>query len=83
VDRPPSEGAEADLRRNVFVIGLDEFNRGELKSLKNANSYEFHELLSFEGVKCEAGDYPVKEALSKAQQRLDNFDRRTDAIVGY
>jgi hypothetical protein len=59
--------AEADLRRNVFVIGLDEFNHGELKSLKNADSYEFHQLLSFDDVKGEARDYPVKEALSKAQ----------------
>jgi hypothetical protein len=71
------------MERNIFVIGLDDFNRGELKSLKNTDSYDFHELLSFDEVKGKAGDYLVKEALSKAQQRLDNFDVPIEATADY
>lgn len=51
-----------DMKRNIFVIGLDAFNHRLLNRMGGAQDYSFHELLSFQEVKGD-GDYPVKEAL--------------------
>ncbi|GAA4429047.1 ATP-grasp domain-containing protein [Georgenia halophila] len=66
---------------NIFVVGLDELNHSTLRSLPNADQYEFHQLLTPEEL--QEGTVAVPELLDKAQRQLDAFDGSIDAIVGY
>ena len=36
------------MTENIFVLGLDEANRAMLSSLPGTESYEFHQLLTFD-----------------------------------
>jgi hypothetical protein len=71
-----------NTKRNIFVIGLDAFNRRALRALRGADNYEFRELLSLEEVKGD-GSYPAKEALHTARCRLENLSGSIGAIIGY
>lgn len=68
--------------KNVFVLGIDDFNLEQLQAIRNADRYRFQALLSFDEVKG-GGHYPFDELLGGAQERLDRFDGPIDAIVGY
>lgn len=70
------------MSRNVFVIGLNEFNRALLGTIRNAERYRFHGVLESEALE-EPPEYRVKEQLEEARQRLRAFDGPIDAIVGY
>lgn len=70
------------MSKNIFVVGLDEFNLVKLESLKRVTDYNFHSLLRYEeirGVKT----YSLQELLAKAQAQLQAFQGSVDAIVGY
>lgn len=68
--------------RNIFVLGIDDFNLAQLKSVRNAAEYRFHSLLTFDEVKAH-GTYPFRQVLDQARERLSRFDGRVDAVVGY
>ncbi|AFZ45926.1 hypothetical protein PCC7418_3822 [Halothece sp. PCC 7418] len=70
------------MSKNIFVVGLDEFNLVKLKSLPRAAEYNIHALLRYEeirGVK----NYSFQELLDKAEAKLKAFEGSVDAIVGY
>ena len=68
--------------KNIFVVGLDDFNFQKLKKIGEAKSYQFHPLLTFDEVKYRAEASP-RELLDKAEGRLNSFSGTIDAIVGY
>lgn len=71
-------------RRNVFVVGLDAFNREQLGHVDHPEQLHVHELLDFETVKGAEGEaYPFNKVLDQARERLRAFDGRIDAITGY
>jgi len=63
--------------KNVFLIGLNDFNRAKLETVTNAEGYEFHSLLE------EPHDYDIPRHLAEAVRRLEAFDGPIDAVVGY
>ncbi|MGO1550445.1 MAG: ATP-grasp domain-containing protein [Nesterenkonia sp.] len=69
------------MTENIFVLGLDEANRAMLSSLPGTESYEFHQLLTFDEL--QGADISVPDLLAKAQRQLDSFDGSIDAVVGY
>jgi hypothetical protein len=70
------------VAENIFVVGLDAFNLGQLRELRHAGNYRFHSLISYEDIK--GGDhFPVRDFLQQAATALDNFPGSIDAIVGY
>ena len=69
-------------KKNLFVIGLNEFNRARLEGLQHADEYEFHELLSYEEV-TEQDEYPVIDLLQKAENIIAGFQGTVDGIIGY
>jgi len=69
------------MRRNVFVLGLDELNLSTLLRLADADHYDFHQLLTRHEL--QTGTVSVPELLTKARHQLDSFDGSIDAIVGY
>lgn len=71
--------------KNVFVVGLDPFNRALLENIEPRGAYRFHELLGFtEVVRPPDNRYaPFDELLARAEEQLDRFPDRVDAVIGY
>lgn len=65
---------------NVFVVGLDEFNRAKLEAA--GGDYAFHELLGIDEVTAQR-DYPLAEKLAKAVSIATAHPGGPDAIIGY
>jgi biotin carboxylase len=82
-DRQAAEaGFDCTTTRNIFVLGLDDFNLPYLKTVRHAETYRFHRLLGVnEVVRAPGFDVPV--LLRKATATLDKFDGSVDGIVGY
>ncbi|MGH3367697.1 MAG: ATP-grasp domain-containing protein [Nocardioidaceae bacterium] len=69
-------------KANIFVLGLDDLNLETLQDLPGAEDYRYHRLLDAEEL-VGTEDINLTELLEKAQQLLDGFDGRIDAVVGY
>lgn len=70
--------------RNVFVLGLDEFNRHELQSIREAESCRFIGLLDYgEVVQPKTGETPFEELCRKAERQLDGHGGTVDGIVAF
>lgn len=70
------------MRRNIFVLGLDETNRATLEQLPAADRYGFHRLLTIEELQ-QGHEIPMQQLLDRAVRQLEAFDGTIDAIVGY
>lgn len=70
------------MRKNIFVIGLDDHNRAELRTLRGAESIQFHSLLPVEEVK-QTDRHAMDTLMGKAEAQLDAFDGSIDAIIGF
>lgn len=68
--------------RNIFVIGLDDFNARLLRSVRDSDRLNFIGLLDYEEVVA-ARHFDVESLLDKARRQIRNFDGSIDAIVGY
>lgn len=68
--------------RNIFVVGLNAFNRERLESLRGAKHYYFHGVIEPAEV-YETEIFPIEDMLNRAEAELRNFADTIDAIVGY
>lgn len=68
--------------KQVYVLGMNEFNRAKLEALPGADDYCFHGLLTPEEILC-ADDFPIESMLGRAEQQLREADPPPDAVVGY
>lgn len=68
--------------KNVFVVGLDPFNRRLLEALPQARSVRFHALLGFDEVRGR-NEYSVDALLARCEQRLARFNGNIDAFMGF
>lgn len=69
------------MRKNIFVLGLDDHNHEALRSLPGAEEYRFLPLLDLAELTQGELDMPV--FLAKAERQLDSFDGTVDGIIGY
>ncbi len=77
-----SEPREHNAVKQVYVLGMNEFNRIKLEALPGAGNYHFHGVLTPEEILC-ANDFPIESMLSRAEQQLREADPPPDALVGY
>ncbi len=69
-------------KKNIFIVGYDDFNVRILESIPEAKDYNFISLLSFGEIR--AGDgKPIDSLLKKAIKRIESFDGNVDAIIAY
>lgn len=68
-------------RKDVFVLGSDEYNFRILEGMSVAQECEFHELLSFDEIYGE--QIKFNDVLDAATRQLDAFDGQIDAILGF
>lgn len=71
-----------DIKKNIFVLGTDDFNLIKLKSLRNASEFEFHKLLDYSEIRG-TDEYDIIDLLSRVEKRLYDFEGRVDGIIGY
>lgn len=80
---PLAANARPALRKkNVFVVGLNEFNLGRLQSIRNAENYDFLKLLDAHDV-LEQTHYDIDRILDKARGELDRFPGPVDGLIHY
>lgn len=70
------------MRKNIFIVGLDDFNLERLKNIRHAEQYEFHRLLELDRLKS-FESLSVREELERAARQLRAFDGSIDAIIGF
>jgi len=70
------------MRKNIFVIGLDDFNLRMIRSVKNAENYNIYGILDIHQL-IDSGKYRLVEMLQLAEDELKRFEGSIDAIVGY
>ena len=69
-------------KQNIFMIGLNDFNREKLKSIANFDHYSFYGLIPPEEAE-DADQYDVETMLQNLDKQLTEFDGSIDAIVTY
>ncbi len=69
-------------KKNVFIIGLNDFNLNMLKQLKGAENLEFHGLLTPEEI-YDTEVFPIADMIKRAKEELHAFDGTIDGIPGY
>lgn len=69
-------------KRNIFVIGLDDWHVEQLRTIRNADQYEFHPLLDYDRV-VNPESYPVRELLADASAELNAFKGQVHGIIGH
>jgi hypothetical protein len=68
--------------KNVFILGLTDFQAGELQTVRGAENYTFHSLLDYDRLVREQ-DIDFHGLLEAARQQLRDFDGSVDAIVSH
>lgn len=68
--------------RNIFVVGLNDFNRQRLETLRGAEHWRFHGVIDPEAV-YDTEVFDIAAMLEEATEQLEAFDGSVDAIVGY
>ena len=72
--------------KDLFIIGLDPFNRQKLASIRNSDRYVFHGVLDPAEV-LETYDFPIADMLERAKLQMREWEKTTggevDGIVGY
>lgn len=69
-------------KKQVFVIGLDQFNLDKLKRLPEADYYDFHAALEISDIRG-VDSISIPELLKKADSNISANDGKIDAVVSY
>ncbi|MDA3920795.1 MAG: ATP-grasp domain-containing protein [Salinisphaera sp.] len=69
-------------RRNVFVLGLDHFNRRKLERTRAGAECHFIGLIDPSEI-LEADYFPIEDMLARAEAQVEAFEAPPDAIIGY
>jgi biotin carboxylase len=67
---------------NVFVIGLNDFNREKLERLRGAEDIAFHGVID-PALLYETEEFDIPAMLAEAEAAISAFEGSVDAIVGY
>ena len=70
------------MKKNVFVIGLNDLNAKRLKRLRGVEDVEFHGLLD-PAIVYETENFNIPAMLEVAERQLAEFNGTVDAIIGY
>ena len=69
-------------RKQIFVVGLDEFNRHKLQRLPHAAECDFHPALDFTDIR-NVDRYDMAALIDKASDTIRTAGVKPDAVVAY
>lgn len=70
------------MKKNIFVIALDEFTNKLFGTIRQHDSYRYHSLIPSEKI-IAAANYSMPDLLAEAGRKLQDFNGMVDAIVSY
>lgn len=70
------------MPKNIFIVGLDDFNLERLRNIRHAERYRFHRLLELGKLKS-FESLSIRDELNGAAEKLRSFDGSIDAIIGF
>lgn len=70
------------MKKNIFVLALDDFTKALFGTIRQANHYSYHALLPPRRIIASA-NYSMQELLAEAFRELKKFNGSVDAIVSY
>jgi len=74
----------SESMRNVFVLGLDEFNKRELQSIHEAEACRFVGLLDYDEIVLpENGEFHFEALRRQAEEQLDGHGGSVDGIIAF
>ncbi len=69
-------------KKNIFIVGLDEFNKGFLDQLPQAEECEFHSALDVADIR-NVASYDIQGLIDKAIHRIKSFPGSVDGVATY
>ncbi len=69
-------------KKNVFVVGLDDFNLNKMKLVPEASECEFHPALHISEIR-EVEKFDIGALIETAIKRMEEFPGKIDAVVAY
>lgn len=69
-------------RKNIFIIGFNEFNENELNTIKGAENYNFIPLLTEKKIKSEEKP-DVQNLLNEARTKLNEFKNPVEGLITF
>lgn len=69
-------------KKNVFVVGLDDFNLKKLRMIPEASDCEFHPALYISEIR-EVEEFDIGALIDTAVKRMEGFPGKIDAVVAY
>ncbi|MGM0574344.1 MAG: ectoine synthase [Myxococcota bacterium] len=76
------EGSYDELKRQVFIIGLDDFNLQKARAITDADETEFHGLLDYDDL-ITPESYDFQGMVDEALRELRAFEGPVDAIIAH
>ena len=70
------------MKKNIFIVALDEFTNRLFNTVNHADSYRYYPLFPPEKI-IAAANYSMPDLLAEARRTLAEFDDTVDAIVSY
>jgi len=70
------------MKKNIFCIGLNDFNLRKLQTIRNAENYTFHGLIDPAAL-LDTEVFQMRDLIATARADLHAFDGSIDAIVVY
>jgi biotin carboxylase len=71
-----------NLTKNIFLIGLNDFNLAKLQRIRGAENYHYHRVIEPAAV-YDTEYFPMADMLDEARTQLRAFDGSIDGITGY
>jgi hypothetical protein len=69
-------------KKNVFVVGLDDFNLAKLQRIPQAQECDFHSALHISEMR-NVTEFDIESLIATAVERMQSFDGSVDAVVSY
>ena len=69
-------------KKNIFIVGLDEFNKKLLQQLPQASECEFHAALDITDIR-NVQSYDMQHLIDKAVSRMEAFEGSVDGVATY
>ncbi|HSH42862.1 MAG TPA: ATP-grasp domain-containing protein [Arenicellales bacterium] len=68
--------------KHIYIIGLNDFNLNRLRTIRDAESYEFHGVID-PAVLTETEDFSMKDLIETARRELRGAEHGVDGLVIY
>ncbi len=69
-------------KKNIFIVGLDDFNKKFLEELPVARECNFHSALDYSEIR-NVHSFDMKKLVKKALKRMESFDGSIDGVASY